>query len=224
MVTAILGFVVGVAMIGGSMFVGNMGEGFEFWGADSGDITGKVIYLNGTPAENVTISIVGEELVTQTDADGLFVIYNVPTGNQKIKVEKEGYNTIIYKAFIDPGESDWEGRHHRNDWESDNDYDFTISEGDEVLERGSYPPWGLFSGLMVVCAIFILIFSVLALFGGIFALKRKRFRFALASSIFGIFTILGAIFSIIALFILLLSRDEFKKKDEIDKENRPNKY
>jgi hypothetical protein len=42
-----------------------------------------------------------------------------------------------------------------------------------------------------------------------------------AGSILGIFTIIGALFSIIALFILLISKDEFRRESEIDRMELP---
>ncbi len=214
-ITAVLGLIVSAFIVGGSMFIGDMNEGFEFWGmGDKGDVTGEVLYLNGSSVENATITIVGEDLSTQTDKDGLYIIYNVPSGNQKIKVEKEGYNTIIYKAFISPSEAKWKANvddnSHQN-WDSDNEYDFIISPGTRTLDRGSYPPFGMIGSIMVVCAALIIIFSIIALIGGFFALKRKNFKYAIIGAVFGIFTGIGALLSLISLFILILSRDEFNK-------------
>ncbi len=213
--TAIIGIVVSGILIFSGMFVGNIDDGISFPGAeDTGDVTGKVRYMNGTPAENVTISIVGEDLVTQTDGEGNYVIFNVPTGNQKIQVEKDGYNTIIYKTFISPSESEW--RSDRNDdgsWDHENKQDFTITTGDDTLNRGSYPPWGMIGGFIFVCAVLMIVFSIVALIGGYYAIKRRKFKFALLGAILGILTLVGALFSLIALFILIISRNEFDKKE-----------
>ena len=215
-IAAVIGLIFSIAIIGMSTFVGDFGEGFEIWGvSDKGDVSGEITHLNGTPVENVTISIVGENLNTQTDSDGLYIIYNVPTGNQKIRIEKEGYNTIIYKAFISPSDSEWEDREkHDGKWETGNEFDFTISEGDQVLERGTYPPFGIISGFMIVCGIVMLVFSIIALIGGIYAIQRRNFAFAIAGAVLGILTVGGTLFALIALFILIISRNEFTKSTE----------
>ncbi|WP_455392987.1 carboxypeptidase-like regulatory domain-containing protein [[Eubacterium] cellulosolvens] len=219
-IAGILALIGSMFMIGGSAFIGNMDEGMEFWGAgDTGDLSGQITYLNGTPAENVTISIVGEDLSTQTDNEGNYVIYNVPTGNQEIKVEKEGYNTIIYKTYIEPSDSNWESNDKNGRrFDTGNTEDFTISTGDQVLERGSYPPFGMIGGFMIICGIVILIFAIITLVGGYYAIKRQRFSLAIAGAILGIFTVVGTLFAIIALFILIISRDEFRAHEHESEE------
>lgn len=219
-VSAVLGLLFSMAMIAGSVFMGDVEGGMEFWSEDNtGDITGTVRYQNGTPAEGVTISLVGEDLSTQTDSNGNYILYNAPLGKQELKVEQEGYNTIIYKMFISPGEANWRFGDDRNHWDSENNQNFTLTPGDQTLERGSYPPFGMIGSFILICGVVVLIFSIIALMGGIWSLKRKKFTGALIGSIFGIFTLVGALFSIIALFMLIFSKKEFNgdSDDEGDK-------
>jgi hypothetical protein len=209
--TAILGIISAVLLISGSVFVGGMGEGFEFFGDDGkGDINGTITFLNGTPVENATISIVGEPLSTQTDDEGNYIIYNVPSGNHEIKIEKEGYNTIIYKTFIGPSDFKFEQNHDNRNSDSENEFDFVLTPGSEELERGTYPPFQLLGGFMVICGIVIIILSIVTIFGGYYALQRRKFGFVIAGAILGLFTGIGIIFALIAIFILVLSRDEFR--------------
>lgn len=67
--------------------------------------------------------------------------------------------------------------------------------------------------LLMVCGIIFMVFALLAMLGGIMSLKRKSFGFAIVGAIFGIFTLgpyaLGSILSIVALVLILLSKDEF---------------
>ena len=213
--TTIFGLIATFFMVGAGIFMGNADESFEFWGADnSGDVAGTVEYLNGTPAENVTISVMGEDIVTQTDDGGNYILFNVPTGNQKIQVEKEGYNTIIYKKFVGTEDFQWNGNSGSGHNSDGNNQDFTITPGDRTLDRGSYPPWGMISGFLLFCAILIFIFSIISLFGAYHSFKRKKFSVAIAGAIVGIFTVIGIIFSLIALFILIISRNEFSKSEE----------
>jgi hypothetical protein len=213
--TAIIGIIGAGFIIGSGFFVGDFSDGMNFPGTDdTGDVTGTVRFTNGTPVEGVTISIVGEDLTTETDDSGNYIILEVPSGNHEIKVEKEGYNTIIFKKFVSPGEVKWEAKNGNGHWDHENNEDFVLTEGDRTFERGEYPPWGMIGGMIFVCGVVIMVFSFITLFGGYFALKRKKFSLAIAGAILGIFTIVGAIFSLIALFILIISRNEFKKPEE----------
>ena len=70
-------------------------------------------------------------------------------------------------------------------------------------EWGDIPILGL-----SVALVFLLIGGILPIVGGIFALKRKRWRLALAGSIGAI---IGFIFSAIpALVLIVMSKDEFE--------------
>jgi hypothetical protein len=206
-------------MITGGWIVGDMGEGFSFMGMeDKADVYGRVTFTNGTPVDGANVSIVGEPLTAETDETGNYLIYNVPTGNHKIKVEFEGYNTIIYKTFIGPEESRWDDS-SRQGKSADNKYDFTLTPGDDTIERGSYPPFELIRGIMTICGVLVLIFSVIVLLGGLYALKRKNFMITILAAILGILTFgffVGSLFALIALFILIISRDEFKRNDEME--------
>jgi hypothetical protein len=204
-ITALLGLISSGFLLGLGFFVGDLGEGFALFGEEQkGDIMGTVTFLNGTAAEDVSISIVDEPLSTVTDIEGNYVIHNAPTGNQQIRIEKEGYNIIIYKTFIAPHTI----QQDKNE-EFNNEFDFTLTAGDEVLDRGSYPPWGLIRNLMLVCGVVIVIFSIIALIGAYNAFKRKGFGIAVTGAILGLFTGIGTLFALIAIFILVISRDEF---------------
>jgi hypothetical protein len=207
-IAAILGLIAGVAAVG----IGGVGFGM-FYEDSEGDIFGTVTYQNGTGIENVTVSIVGEDLSTQTDKDGYYAIYNVPSGNHKIRVEKDGYNTIIYKTFISDSDFNLEdpenGDDHHDVESEDNEIDFILTAGDEELERGTSTPWGLIEGFLVICGALIIIFSIFAMIGAVHALRRRSWKLALLGSILGLFTIFGTLFALIAILIIALSRDEF---------------
>lgn len=192
------------------------GDGEFFGVGDTVDITGTVVYENGTPAEGVTISILDTEKTTQTDSEGRYNLYNVPAGNQKIIVEKDGYNTIEFKTFINPSSPDGNQPNNQN---QDNEHDFTITPGNEVLERGSYAPLELIGTFMYVCGTIIIIFSILSIIGGIYALQRKHYGIAVVGALAGVISL--GLLAGIALFILLIAKDEFKKQDEIPPPKTP---
>jgi hypothetical protein len=194
-----------------------MEEGFAFFGEEqNGDITGTVVAINGTPIADVNISIIGEPLSTKTDSDGNYIIYNVPSGNQKIMVEKEGYVTIIYKAFISPSQ-------HSRDKENDfsNEYDFTLQSGEGVVEKGSYPPWDLIRGMTTVCGVLMVVFSIVILIGAIQAFRRTGWGIAMTGAVLGLFTVMGTLFALIAIFILVISKDEFNGNTEYNHPHEP---
>lgn len=61
-------------------------------------------------------------------------------------------------------------------------------------------------GLGVACGVIILVLGLIVLLGGIFAVQRKNFGFALVAGILAIPSILG----IIGLILIIVSRDEFR--------------
>lgn len=214
---AIVSFVAVGVLIPLALVFGGMGEGFEFFGMDDkADITGTVVFNDGTPATNVTISIEGEPLSTQTNENGEYFLFNVPTGNQKIRVEKDGYNTIIYKAFINPSDSRQEGG---DDRKRENEFNFTLTPGDQTIERGSHPPLELIGIVTFICAGLVVILAIISLIGGIYAIKRERYKMAIVGAIAGIVSL--GLLALIALFILILSKDEFKKPEMMPDQNGP---
>jgi hypothetical protein len=209
-IIAILGLIFSTMILAGGAFIGNVGVGSEVFGEDNtGEIYGQVKLNNGTPIENATVSIVGESIYTVTDQNGNYALYDIPTGNQKIRVEKDGYNTIIFKTFIAPSNNPWGG----DDSTSDNEQNFFLSPGNTVDERGMYPPFGFLSGILLFCAVLGIIFSIIALLGGYYSLKRQKFSLAIVGAVVGIFTVgflLGTLLAFVAIFILIISHDEFK--------------
>jgi hypothetical protein len=69
-------------------------------------------------------------------------------------------------------------------------------------------------GILIICGVIGIIFSILALVGGIVAVQRKMWGLALAGSILGLFTLgfffISSILSLIALILIAISRSEFK--------------
>ncbi|HKZ48877.1 MAG TPA: zinc ribbon domain-containing protein [Thermoplasmata archaeon] len=81
---------------------------------------------------------------------------------------------------------------------------------------GSY--FGVFgpeiAGILAVCGLLLVIFSVFALLGGIMAVQRKMWGLALAGGILGLFAIgpffLSSLLSLIGLIIIGISREDFE--------------
>ena len=68
-------------------------------------------------------------------------------------------------------------------------------------------------GFLIVCGIIGVIFALIALFGGIMAIQKKKWAIALLGSIIGLFTIgpwfLSSILSLIGLILIAVTRQEF---------------
>lgn len=80
-----------------------------------------------------------------------------------------------------------------------------ISEGEVSLAE--------IEEMMHVCGALEFVFGSIAIIGGLFALIRKYFYFALVGGIFGLLCLgflVGALFGLIGVILLLLSRSEFK--------------
>ncbi len=183
---------------------------------DNADVTGSISLDDGSAAQNVTISVIDEHISTQTDANGEFRLKNVPIGNQKLKLEKEGYKTIIHKTFIVPSnDSTWDNFNPEGE-EFDNDYEFILERGNETITEGEYPPFQVMTTFCYTCAVIAAILSIFSIVGGIYAMKRKKFHIVVAGAILGIFSIgfiIGAILAIIALIMIFMSKQEFMDKE-----------
>jgi len=66
--------------------------------------------------------------------------------------------------------------------------------------------------IMTGCGVVMFVFAIVALVGGYFGIRRKRFGFAIAGGIFGLLGLgffLGSILALIGIILVAISRDEF---------------
>lgn len=71
-----------------------------------------------------------------------------------------------------------------------------------------------FLGPYLLCVAIIGVFSVFALLGGLFSLRKKNFAIAIVGAILGIFTLgffIGSILSILALIFIAISKNAFQR-------------
>ncbi len=67
-------------------------------------------------------------------------------------------------------------------------------------------------GIFTICAGIEIVFSLIALLGGIMAIQRKMWALALVGSILGLFTLgflIGSILALVALILIAMSKKEF---------------
>ncbi len=223
LVVAVLGMLFSLIMVGSGFILDDV-EDWSFVDGGTTTIEGQVVDENGDPIENATITIVDTHLETETDVDGNYKLVGVPNGFQEIRVEKSGYKTIIHKTMVNDNDSTKEnynihdGEVHRKG----DTYDYTLPDGSGELTYGVGQDtlekiFGDIHGFLTITGIITLICSIVALIGGIFALKREHFGITVAAAVVGIFSFgfaIGSILSIIALFILVLASDEFGDEDE----------
>ena len=131
-------------------------------------------------------------------------------------------STIIFSAFVgdDSAEITKMGQHGDVEIRADNEYDFTLTPGSSTYEYGLDSHFfGIAQGIVTMIGVAVLICSVVAIIGGAFALKREKYALAIVGAVAGIFAIgfcFGAVFALIALFLLLLSSREFRSKGAPD--------
>jgi hypothetical protein len=165
-------------------------------------IAGRIVYAeNGTPASDVSVTIKQLDENMTTNETGEFFFSEVNAGEYTIIINKSGYKTIEKEIYI------------RLRDEKEN-YDFELEEGEgEILEEAKDTSSAWANSLFGICGVLILVFSIIAIFGAIAALKRTNYWLALLGSLFGILSIglgLGLILSIVALILLLLSKNSFR--------------
>jgi hypothetical protein len=185
---------------------------------DSGDglvtIRGDVEYTNGSGAPNATVSVLGTNVSTVTDAEGNFVLYNVPEGDQRIQVSKAGYVTLVRKITVQEGMM-WDMGSGSS---SGTRMEFTLAPGDGTAQVGGFGDefdFGDIRSMLLVCSAIGIVLSVLALVGAFFAFKRTSFPMVIVGCLAGVFTVgfgFGTLFAFIALFVAFLASEEFKAK------------
>jgi len=199
--------------------------GFGIFGASVDDtggnasIHGVVEYTNGTGVAGANVTVIGTAIATVTDNEGNFVLYNVPHGSQRIQVAKPGYTTLVRKVSVSSDSSwDWGWSTGTSSGFPGTKLQFTLAPGTGTTEVGGWDgDWGVgaFVALMAVCAAVGMVMSVLAIFGGLQALKRKSFAWVIVGCLAGIFTVgfgVGSVLAFVALFVTLLASEEFKAK------------
>lgn len=163
-----------------------------------GDYTAKVIDNDGHAIEGVVVTIEDENISVTSDENGEFFFENISAGKHVIDLKKEGYASIKAEIFVLPIKYPIKSK-------------FVMEKG-EGTENEKGIILRAINALPIISTAIIII-SFLPLIGAIFCFMRKYFFMAIISSIIGIFSIgffIGSILSIVALIILLLSRNEFE--------------
>jgi hypothetical protein len=155
-------------------------------------ITGTVEFIifdqSNNSLENVSITI--NDLSGKTNDNGRYLVRNILLGINEAEIQISENKTITLEILVTP---------------------FINSYNEIIITEDSnkFKPYETMG-----CSIILLIFSVIALLGAVASMRRQYFDVAVAGALLGIFSfgffMLGSILSIISLFIILRSKEEFE--------------
>ncbi len=214
MLVGVLGLITaGFGFVGFAFF----SDATEWFPGEEGTVMtvwGEVEALNGTPIEGASVSIAGTDVATTTDNEGNYILYNVPVGDQTVRVAKDGFTTINHRMTVvgEPfGFDDPNQRLHER---------FILATGTGEVTTGNWFNEDIFElgSVLLVCMVIVTIASVITLWSAFYAFKRRNLMIVVIGCVAGIFTIgfgIGTVLAFIALFILLLAIDEFKEDKKV---------
>jgi hypothetical protein len=233
-VIAIVGFIAAALLGVGAAAVNDMSnERVPFGMGDFEDqeatVRGTVIATDASPLEDVLVTLEGEGISDLTDSNGVFILYGIPWGEQTLVLNRSWYLDLEYTVYV---MGDMEDGHfaswgdHRDRHDDDREYDeemtLTLKEWkgevapvriDDESMQWTASQMGFVSGLLVVGAIIVAILSTLVAIAAVCAYRRKRYGFVLMGSVIGMF-LFFIIPGLIALVLVFMGRDEFKRSDE----------
>ena len=153
-----------------------------------------------TDLNNITGYTLAAFSTTHTDAHGNYVFNNVHVGLYDLKVSQEGYKvTVIENISI-----------VRNE---------TMIQNITVEKLSDPMHFKADLGMLYTCGVLICLFSIIALLGGIMAIKRKKLGIAVIGALFGILSTgpiwlfelvpINWLLGSIALLIIIYAKKEF---------------
>jgi DNA-directed RNA polymerase subunit RPC12/RpoP len=154
-------------------------------------------YESNNSIEGINITI--NDITGETDDKGVYSVENVELGILTVKLSGSNYKTQTYEILITPF--------------LNSDSTIMMEKGNGTVDKVNFDTVG--------CFIILTIFSIFSLVGVIACLKRQHIDVAVASSFLAIFSFgfffFGSILSIIALVLIIRSKEEFEngKKGKI---------
>jgi len=155
----------------------------------TGTVEFYVIDQSNETLEDVEITIVG--VSGTTNERGTYILENVTLGIQNVELSLSEYKTQTWEILVMPVARSY--------------HKITMEEGTGE-DHTTFDTLG--------CSIILAIFSVFALLGSLSCLRRRNLDVAIAGSVIGIFVfgffMIGSLLSIIALIMIIRSREEFE--------------
>jgi hypothetical protein len=164
---------------------------------------GRIINETGSYLSNVTVDLAEENNTVITDTAGQFILDDIPWGYHVLHLSKTNYTTTHITIFVLPFTP------------GGNQKEYILIQGDDEITIDSQMVKDMKTYIPPLSLLFI-VFSVVALIGGLFSFQRKILPLALLGAILGIFTLgpffICTILSIAAVILIVYSRDEFGEK------------
>lgn len=158
----------------------------------SGEISGVVRNSTGEAIQGARVGVMGLE--TFTNETGRFSLSGAPTGRQVIVVEAQGYRQLRFITLLG---------------ETPVSLSLVLKEGSGTEVVDEHPQQ---VNSFYTCGAITMVFSALALLGGLLALRRRSYTMALAGAMAGLaippFPVM-AFLCMVAVVLLLFSRGEF---------------
>ena len=181
----------------------------------------------GEPIANVAVSVEGQTQHATTDENGVFVLKDVRRGERSLHLTKTGYRNLTYNFLnindMEEPPANWTEEGQDESGDAPPAYlDIAMEAGPgEDMEKGQDYDLGFATGIFALCTATTLVLSLLALVGGYYASRRRRLPMVAAGSLAAVLVIslgffstinvfLSIMLSMIALMILLFSRDEYE--------------
>jgi hypothetical protein len=194
-IIAVLGLAVTVAIV-----TTPSGEGLgSLLDRTKADVMGQVKEADGTPLDGATVMCVKNGRTSETGISGWYFLEDLPTGRVELRMEAEGYNTVLQTVSIERGQYVV-------------DIIATPGVGQTIVDGKAVPKAGDPSKGASIMALGIGAVSVLALIGAYLAYLHRRYPVVLAACLLGTLTwgwFAGSALAIIALLLLLPLRREF---------------
>jgi hypothetical protein len=230
---AILTIIMGSMMGSFAFSVGPMGDMMDNSANQTDDVLlnlqGQIIFMNSTPAVGVNVTIVDLNIMAQTNSTGNYKILNVAQGWHDLKVELPGYKVLLQSVKV---AKSMVGMHAGYDmeWKDYVTTDFQLQPGSGDLRIGTAHDTGaikndwetgkpFFQNFATICLVAGVIGAVFMFIGGYFAIKRTKLPWVIVGCVFAM--IFGSVLGIIAIILVLMSTNEFDRKDKGHDENGP---
>lgn len=195
------------------------------------NLQGQVIFMNSTPAQGVNVTIVDLNIVAQTNSTGHYKILNVKQGWHDLRVELPGYKSLLQSVEVSTSMVGMNSGHNM-EWKDYVNVDFQLQPGSGEVRIGTAHDTGpissswdtgkpYFQNFAAACMVVWVIAGVFMLLGGYFAIKRTKLPLVIIGCVFAIITGWGTIMGVIALILVLMSTNEFDRKEKGKDENGP---
>jgi len=186
------------------------------------NIQGEVIYMNSTPAVGVNVTLVDQNIMASTNSTGHYKILNVKPGWYDLRVELPGYKSIIQSVKVAKNMVGMDTSHNM-DWKNYVTTDFQLQSGSGEVRIGSSHETGplsndweigkpIFQNFAIACLVAGAIAGSFMIVGGYFAIKRTKLPWVVVGCVFAM--ICGTVVGVIAIILVLMSTNEFDRKDD----------